>query len=138
MFVVFVQIRSLIGPDEQAVVDRVASADDDSVSFVETGAQVGKVRSFCEICILVMQMKQRGQPHLCAGLNTNYHITCIEVSGKGRQRRSWTRVGAAAQVRPLAAAECPLRWRRVTRRPWLTDSHRISACCVCFLLATGP
>lgn len=73
------QIRSLIGPDEQAVVDRVASADDDSVSFVETGAQVGKVRSFCEICILVMQMKQRGQPHLCAGLNTNYHITCIEV-----------------------------------------------------------
>lgn len=78
------QIRSLIGPDEQAVVDRVASADDDSVSFVETGAQVGKVRSFCEICILVMQMKQRGQPHLCAGLNTNYHITCIEVrSGEG-------------------------------------------------------
>jgi len=40
---------------------------------------VGKVRSFCEICILVMQMKERGQPHLCAGLNTNYHITCIEV-----------------------------------------------------------
>jgi len=26
-----------------------------------------------------MQMKQRGQPHLCAGLNTQYHLTCIEV-----------------------------------------------------------
>jgi len=41
--------------------------------------QVGVVRNFCEICILVMQMKQRGQPHLCAGLNANYYITCIEV-----------------------------------------------------------
>ena len=37
--------------------------------------QVGVVRNFCEICILVMQMKQRGQPHLCAGLNANYYIT---------------------------------------------------------------
>jgi hypothetical protein len=38
-----------------------------------------KVQSFCEICILVMQMKERGQPHLCAGLNENYYITCVEV-----------------------------------------------------------
>jgi len=41
--------------------------------------QVGKVQSFCEICILVMQMKERGQPHLCAGLNDQYYITCVEV-----------------------------------------------------------
>jgi len=48
-------------------------------SFMELGVQVGKVHSFCEICILVMQMKMRGQPHLCAGLSTNYYITCVEV-----------------------------------------------------------
>lgn len=82
------QVRSLIGTDEEiaanastmpAAEDATPSSDDNSVSFVETGTEVGKVRSFCEICILVMQMKERGQPHLCAGLNTNYHITCIEV-----------------------------------------------------------
>lgn len=71
-------VRSLIGSDASIAADALA-ATEDAVSFVEAGAQVGKVRSFCEICILVMQMKQRGQPHLCAGLNSNYHITCIEV-----------------------------------------------------------
>mgnify|MGYP001061477919 CR=1 FL=1 len=77
------QIRSMIGPDEELALRNAEMAlqeseSADEVSFVETGAQVGKVRSFCEICILIMQMKQRGQPHLCAGLNTNYHLTCIE------------------------------------------------------------
>lgn len=71
-------VRALIGSDADIAADALA-ATDDAVAFVEAGAQVGKVRSFCEICILVMQMKQRGQPHLCAGLNSNYHITCIEV-----------------------------------------------------------
>ena len=37
------------------------------------------MHSYCEICILVMQMKERGQPHLCAGLNANYYTTCIET-----------------------------------------------------------
>lgn len=46
---------------------------------VRVTAQVGIVRSYCEICILVMQMKERGQPHLCEGLNDNYYITCVEV-----------------------------------------------------------
>jgi len=49
------------------------------VSLLEMGSKVMKVQSFCEICILVMQMKQRGEPHLCAGLNANYYITCVEV-----------------------------------------------------------
>jgi len=71
------QVRELIGTDEEIAAAAVES--DDTTEFVEMGAQVGKVRSFCEICILVMQMKERGQPHLCAGLNTNYHITCIEA-----------------------------------------------------------
>ena len=41
----------------------------------QTEAEVERVRSFCEICILVMQMKQRGQPHLCAGLNALHYVT---------------------------------------------------------------
>jgi hypothetical protein len=89
---VFAQVRSVIGPGHSlaeknmAVLRaRAAAGDEDpleeAVSFVEVGAQarVQKVRSYCEICILVMQMKQRGQPHLCAGLNANYYITCIEI-----------------------------------------------------------
>jgi len=82
----FAQVRSVIGSDDEIAASARAVAesgadsnDEDATSFVEVGAQVGKVRSFCEICILVMQMKERGQPHLCAGLNTNYHITCIET-----------------------------------------------------------
>jgi hypothetical protein len=61
----------------QASID-AAKADP---SFVEVSTQVGvgKVRSYCEICILVVQMKERGQPHLCAGLNADYLITCVEV-----------------------------------------------------------
>jgi len=79
----FAQVRSVIGSDDEIAANARAVAEndngDDATSFVEMGAQVGKVRSYCEICILVMQMKERGQPHLCAGLNTNYHITCIET-----------------------------------------------------------
>jgi hypothetical protein len=51
----------------------------EATAFVEMGTKVKKVQSFCEICILVMQMKERGQPHLCAGLNDQYYITCVEV-----------------------------------------------------------
>lgn len=41
----------------------------------QVSASTTKVQSFCEVCILVMQMKERGQPHLCHGLNANYYIT---------------------------------------------------------------
>jgi hypothetical protein len=47
-----------------------------AMAKAETG--VGKVHAFCEICILIMQMKERGQPHLCAGLNPDYFISCVE------------------------------------------------------------
>jgi len=82
------QVRAVIGSDEHLLASARSAltepADEsDSAVFMETGVSagtgVGRVRSFCEICILVMQMKERGQPHLCAGLNTQYHITCIEV-----------------------------------------------------------
>jgi len=59
--------------------------DDMSASFVEVDSHVSsrsktkKIQPFCEICIQVMQMKERGSPHLCAGLNADYYITCVEV-----------------------------------------------------------
>jgi len=77
----FMQVRSVIGSDADisAAASTALESTEDVSAFLEMQAGVGKVRSFCEICILVMQMKERGQPHLCAGLNTNYHITCIET-----------------------------------------------------------
>jgi len=51
----------------------------DASSLLEVSSRVTKVRSYCEICILVMQMKERGEPHLCAGLQKDYYITCVEV-----------------------------------------------------------
>jgi len=48
-------------------------------AFLEMSSKVSTVHSFCEICILAMQMKERGEPHICAGLNANYYVTCVEV-----------------------------------------------------------
>jgi len=55
------------------------SASAQAQTQAEAGAGTSRVHAFCEICILVMQMKERGQPHLCYGLNANYYITCVEV-----------------------------------------------------------
>lgn len=52
-----------------------AAAEAGAEAGAAAGAGVAKVHAFCEICILVMQMKERGQPHLCYGLNANYYIT---------------------------------------------------------------
>jgi hypothetical protein len=72
------QVRSTLRDADDSDDDDDSSDDDDSdMSLVQTGMK--KVRSYCEICILVMQMKQRGQPHLCAGLNANHYVTCIET-----------------------------------------------------------
>merc|ERR1719506_3500240 len=60
------QVRPLLQLQEQ---ERVQTTDQDSPSLLEVDSSVGKVHAFCEICIMVMQMKMRGQPHLCAGMN---------------------------------------------------------------------
>ena len=74
----FAHVRPLIEQQEKQQ-EKAASGE---TSLVEVGAgskaQVGKVHAFCEICILIMQMKERGQPHLCAGLNPDYFISCVE------------------------------------------------------------
>jgi len=79
------QVRSAFNDSFIENDQQIQDAADGLASFVEVSTtvksktQTKKVQSFCEICILVMQMKERGQPHLCAGLNENYYITCIEV-----------------------------------------------------------
>jgi len=85
------QIQTLLETDERAkaVVNELdaeeqapdtANIESDEENEEDLAlVQVGKVQSFCEICILVMQMKERGQPHLCAGLNDQYYVTCVEV-----------------------------------------------------------
>lgn len=76
---IFAHVRPLI-EHQEAHRDSVQA-----MSLVETGAGtkaaagVGKVHAFCEICILIMQMKERGQPHLCAGLNPDYFISVSVV-----------------------------------------------------------
>jgi len=83
----FSQVRPLLeaqladeDTDEEGDKDEGESED---VALLQLGSKAGagtqKVQSFCEICILVMQMKERGQPHLCAGLNDQYYVTCVEV-----------------------------------------------------------
>jgi hypothetical protein len=77
----FSQIKEFVAdfPESAARADTDAEEDGDGedLALVQTGTK--KVQSFCEICILVMQMKERGQPHLCAGLNDQYYVTCVEV-----------------------------------------------------------
>lgn len=67
--------------DDERAAALVARASGE-MSLLEVDATSGtgadKVHAFCEICILVMQMKERGQPHLCAGLNPDYFISCVE------------------------------------------------------------
>jgi len=79
----FSQIKEIDSSFPPTVNDALAAIEaeenGEDMALVQTGAQTGKVQSFCEICILVMQMKERGQPHLCAGLNDQYYVTCVEV-----------------------------------------------------------
>ena len=81
-------------------------SQNDETALVEVGASagVGKVHAFCEICILIMQMKERGQPHLCAGLNPDYFIT-VRQDGTHRPRETCSN--------PTSVPS-----RHIIKRPW--------------------
>jgi len=68
-----------IGMKTPAIVDDTHTAFVEVESHVSARSKTKKIQPFCEICIQVMQMKERGSPHLCAGLNADYYITCVEV-----------------------------------------------------------
>jgi len=42
---------------------------------VESEAELEKVHGYCEICIRMMQMYQRGLPDICSGLTDTFFIT---------------------------------------------------------------
>lgn len=55
-------------------------ADAGVLAEVSATARTGaKLRNFCEVCIMAVQMKQRAEPHICNGLNANYYTTCVEI-----------------------------------------------------------
>ena len=72
---IFQHVRPLIEHQDKARAIAMKNPNPEATSLVETSAKVGKVHAFCEICILIMQMKERGQPHLCAGLNPDYFVS---------------------------------------------------------------
>merc|ERR1712072_1587658 len=58
------------------------AASSDEVAFLQTQQEMGTVRGHCEICIAVMQAKERGEPHLCASFRhptscTGFENGCI-------------------------------------------------------------
>ena len=63
------------------------SANDSELILLQTQAshKAQRVQNYCEICIRMIQMKQRFQPDVCSGLTDNFFITvsltrCIRVS----------------------------------------------------------
>eukprot|EP00933_Yihiella_yeosuensis_P076358 TRINITY_DN86089_c0_g1_i1.p1 TRINITY_DN86089_c0_g1~~TRINITY_DN86089_c0_g1_i1.p1 ORF type:complete len:171 (-),score=33.30 TRINITY_DN86089_c0_g1_i1:72-584(-) len=52
------------------------------VNFMEMGVSTeaqGGVQNFCEVCILMMQLKHNNKPQLCKGLAPEHWITCVEA-----------------------------------------------------------
>merc|ERR1711865_1159654 len=67
-----------------AVCVAICAADlavtNDEPAFLQLQTGMGTVRGHCEICIAVMQAKERGEPHLCASFrHPTYYTTCVEV-----------------------------------------------------------
>merc|ERR1711871_624674 len=57
------------------------AATSDEVAFLQTQQEMGTVRGHCEICIAVMQAKERGEPHLFASFrHPTYYTTSSRSS----------------------------------------------------------
>ena len=115
---IFAHVRPLIEHQEKHrdSVQAMSLVETGAAVGTKAGAGVGKVHAFCEICILIMQMKERGQPHLCAGLNPDYFISVRLVpsgpafsfvflrawgaAAAGSSRRRRKRPGAPARFPP--------------------------------------
>lgn len=44
-------------------------------SFLQVGAGAGRYDGYCEICVRMLQMHQRGQPDVCSGLSDTFFLT---------------------------------------------------------------
>ncbi len=71
--------------------------EDASFLEVEAHAEAEKVHGYCEICMRMLQMYQRGIPDVCSGLTDTYFISvrspcaraCVYVLGGGLFYRGW-------------------------------------------------
>jgi hypothetical protein len=50
-----------------------------SKSAATKSSGTGTVQNFCEVCILMMQLKHNNKPQLCKGLAAEHWITCVEI-----------------------------------------------------------
>jgi hypothetical protein len=74
------------------------SANDSELILLQTQAshKAQRVQNYCEICIRMIQMKQRFQPDVCSGLTDNFFIT-VSVSKPCSVGRG---------LRPVTASQC--------------------------------
>ena len=105
---IFAHVRPLIEHQEKHrdSVQAMSLVETGAAVGTKAGAGVGKVHAFCEICILIMQMKERGQPHLCAGLNPDYFISARLVLS-GPAFSLFLRVGSSSSRRRKRSTRPP-------------------------------
>jgi len=93
--------------------------DDSQMTMLQTraSAKAQRVQGYCEICIRMVQMKQRFQPDVCSGLTDNFFITvsmpevpvlahCRDAARRSRARDAWRR-GRQRLPRPSPARRPP-------------------------------
>ena len=79
----------------------------------KAAAKAQRVQGYCEICIRMVQMKQRFQPDVCSGLTDNFFITCVKnlesIIRVDRAVSYWHNVGCVHmdQGGPEAVKPCP-------------------------------
>jgi hypothetical protein len=70
-----------MGTDLASLENGVVAVDEATdLSFVEVDSQAEKVHGYCEICVRMVQMYQRGLPDVCSGLTDTYFISVSHVA----------------------------------------------------------
>ncbi len=90
-----------------ALIEQVHQTHNDTdLVLLQTQASVSaqRVQGYCEICVRMIQMKQRFQPDVCSGLTDNFFITVSLPSAAATGAR-----GACWRTRAVAAVEQGLR-----------------------------
>lgn len=93
-----------------ALIEQVHQTHNDTdLVLLQTQASVSaqRVQGYCEICVRMIQMKQRFQPDVCSGLTDNFFITVSLPSAAATGAR-----GACWRARAVTAVEAgaPCAW----------------------------
>ncbi|KAA0155354.1 hypothetical protein FNF27_02169 [Cafeteria roenbergensis] len=99
-----------------ALIEQVHQTQNDTdLVLLQTQASVSaqRVQGYCEICVRMIQMKQRFQPDVCSGLTDNFFITCVKnlesIIKADRAVSYWHNVGCVHldAAGPEAVKPCP-------------------------------